>query len=153
MAFTENNSDKIKDDGDATFLIINIVSLLFILIIGVVTITLLIKRKEEPALKRRSPKLLIISTVGNFSFCVLLLLQQIIYQSCLLNNHNSYCFKGFTKEFDCFVGLLLITVCEPLSMIPYVLRSIRLYVIFKAQEYYFAYKKKPANWLKWIKEK
>ena len=31
-------------------------------------------------------------------------------------------------------------------------RSVRLYVIFKAQDFYFKNKKKPANWFKMIKE-
>ena len=38
-------------------------------------------------------------------------------------------------------------------MIPYWLRTIRIYVIFKAQEHYFRYKQKPdSTWFKSIKE-
>lgn len=39
-----------------------------------------------------------------------------------------------------------------MSLIPYYLRSLRLYVIFKAQEFYFREKRKPHRWFKYIKE-
>ena len=32
------------------------------------------------------------------------------------------------------------------------LRTIRIYVIFKAQEYYFVNKRKPESWFKYVKE-
>ena len=56
-------------------------------------------------------------------------------------------------DVNCLIGLTLLTICEPLSMLPYYLRSIRLYVIFRAQDYYFKNKKKPINWFKYIKER
>lgn len=54
---------------------------------------------------------------------------------------------------SCLLGILAIMVFEPMSVIPYWMRTIRIYVIFKAQEHYFRYKQKPdSTWFKSIKE-
>ena len=45
-------------------------------------------------------------------------------------------------------------VFEPMAIIPYWARTIRIYKIFKAQQYYFEQKKKPSedSSFRWIKE-
>ena len=48
---------------------------------------------------------------------------------------------------------MLLSVCEPLCVIPYYLRTIRLYVIYKAQDFLFKKQKKPVGWFKYIKER
>jgi hypothetical protein len=80
-----------------------------------------------------------------------------LYYACILYEKESdtlgIC-KNKTVSFtNCFIGLTVLTICEPLSVIPYYLRSLRLYVIFRAQDYYFKNLKKPNNWFKYIKER
>jgi hypothetical protein len=54
----------------------------------------------------------------------------------------------------CFLGILALFVFEPMALLPYWCRTIRIYTIFKAQEYYFQNKKKPntGSWFRWIRE-
>ena len=53
---------------------------------------------------------------------------------------------------NCMLGFLSISVFEPMAIIPYFARTVRIYTIFKAQEFYFRYKRKPESWFKWIME-
>jgi hypothetical protein len=53
---------------------------------------------------------------------------------------------------NCFFGFFAVTVCEPMAILPYFARTIRIYTIFRAQQYYFENKRKPDGWFKWIKE-
>ena len=51
------------------------------------------------------------------------------------------------------LGIVAITVFEPMAVLPYWCRTIRIYTIFKAPEYFFRHNKKPdIKWFKWIKE-
>lgn len=43
-------------------------------------------------------------------------------------------------------------VFEPMAVVPYFARTIRIYTIFKAQDFYFREKRKPDTWFRWIKE-
>lgn len=53
----------------------------------------------------------------------------------------------------CFLGIASLLVFEPMVLIPYWLRTVRIYVIFKAQEFYFKNKRKPEkSWFTWIRE-
>lgn len=59
--------------------------------------------------------------------------------------------EAFAKA-NCLLGILAIVVFEPLAIIPYWCRTVRIYTIFKAQEWYFREGRKPdtASWFKWI---
>jgi hypothetical protein len=46
---------------------------------------------------------------------------------------------------SCIFGFLSFIVFEPMAVIPYWARTLRLYKIFKAQQYYFEKKKKPSE--------
>ena len=68
-----------------------------------------------------------------------MMIQSISFYACISNVkdtetqwYDQYCNKVGVTYMNCFIGLSLLTICEPLSILPYVLRSIRLYVIFKA---------------------
>ncbi|CDW78152.1 protein kinase domain containing protein [Stylonychia lemnae] len=87
-----------------------------------------------------------------------MLLQQILYFTCIVSKTDQeykdvICNNQAISHVNCFIGLTLLTVCEPLSVIPYYLRSLRLYVIFRAQDYYFKNQKKPKAWFNYIKER
>ncbi len=67
------------------------------------------------------------------------------------------CSTGFCSNITmarvyCFIGFIAVTVCEPMAILPYFARTIRIYTIFRAQQYYFENKRKPDRWFKWIKE-
>jgi hypothetical protein len=55
---------------------------------------------------------------------------------------------------SCVFGFISFTVFEPMSVLPYWARTLRLYKIFKAQQYYFEKKTKPSEdpQFRWIKE-
>jgi hypothetical protein len=55
---------------------------------------------------------------------------------------------------NCLLGVLAIMVFEPMSVLPYFCRTIRIYTIFKAQNFYHREKKKPDtdSWFRWVKE-
>jgi hypothetical protein len=65
---------------------------------------------------------------------------------------SGFCSSEVVSKLNCLLGLLALAVFEPMAVIPYWCRTIRIYTIFKAQEFYFRYKKKPEAWFKWIKE-
>jgi len=57
------------------------------------------------------------------------------------------------SDICCFLGIASLLVFEPMALIPYWLRTARIYVIFKAQEFYFKNKRKPEkSWFTWIRE-
>lgn len=122
----------------------------------IIILIILWKKQHTYPLKKRSPKLLMLSTLGNFLFCVLIMVVEISTSSCELpqpnENMNDLCHSKTFAKFICLTGFLLLTICEPLALLPYMLRSIRIYVIFRAQNYYFLKKRKPIKWFKWIKE-
>ena len=55
---------------------------------------------------------------------------------------------------SCILGYLSFVVFEPMAIIPYWARTLRIYKIFKAQQYYFEKKEKPSEdaSFRWIKE-
>ena len=55
---------------------------------------------------------------------------------------------------SCALGFMAIFVFEPMAIIPYFARTLRIYKIFKAQQYYFEKKQKPSedSSFRWIKE-
>ena len=135
-----------------TFLILNSVLLGVVLIIMILIMVLLVLRQHYQPLKKRSPKLIMLSCVGNFLFCLCLLLEEIQFNDCRINSDSEVCNSPAFAGINCFLGFILLSFCEPMAVIPYILRSIRLYVIFKAQEYYFRERRKPTEWFNWIKE-
>ncbi len=152
--FTVNDdtTSQSEESNPLPFLVVNSVLLGLIVLVMFILLTLLIMRRKYQPLKKKSPNLIILSCLGNFAFCLCLLVLETTYQSCQIDTTSSVCLsKGFT-QFNCLLGFALLSMCEPLSIMPYVLRSIRLYVIFRAQEYYFQNKKKPQKWFTWIKE-
>jgi len=142
-----------QHDEHVDLLIVNSVLLGVISIVFLVLLVLLCKRKNNQPLKKKSPNLIIISTLGNMLFCVVMLLQQILFYGCLVRSDLPACQNSTISNVNCLLGLSLLSVCEPLCVVPYYLRSTRLYWIFKAQEYYFQRKKKPVQWFKIIKER
>ena len=43
---------------------------------------MLYKKRSQQPLKKKSPNLILISTLGNFLFCFIMLLQQILFYGC-----------------------------------------------------------------------
>ena len=89
---------------------------------------------------------MIISTLGNLFLCVFLLSQNLLYTGCNLTascSSSSFCNSPLLTRFACILGFLSFVLFEPMSVIPYWARTIRIYKIFKAQQYYFETKKKP----------
>ena len=134
-------------------LIVSSVLLGVLTLVFLALLTLLWKRRNSQPLKKKSPNLIIISTAGNMLFCLVMLLQQVLFYGCLVRSDLPACQDATVSNLNCLLGLSLLSVCEPLCIVPYYLRSTRLYWIFKAQEYYFRKKKKPLHWLKNIKER
>eukprot|EP00347_Sterkiella_histriomuscorum_P021165 403335002 len=79
--------------------------------------------------------------------------QQIAYNGCLLNPLTPPCQSKFFSQLSCFSGFTMLLVCEPLAILPYIMRSIRLRTIMKAQQYFVLHQEKPKKSIKWISEK
>ena len=128
-------SNSTNDDdivSPRNFLITLFSIFMFVLITFITILTLLVKRKNLQPLKKKSPKLIILSTIGNMLFCIFLLMTMMFYYGCIIDSSMPICANKLFARFNCLAGFLLLTVCEPLSILPYILRTIRLFVIFKA---------------------
>ena len=84
-------------------------------------------------------------------------MQEITFEACRHDEETNFMEEATCRNksfigFNCFLGFFLLFICEPLILLPYLLRSIRLYWIFKAQDYYFKNKHKPTKWFKLIRE-
>ena len=105
-----------------------------------------------------------LSVSGNFLFALSMLFQGLFFSGCYMegievdNETNvicpqNFCQSKFLSNTCCLLGILAILVFEPMALLPYWCRTIRIYTIFKAQEYYFMNKKKPEkSWFTWIRE-
>lgn len=66
---------------------------------------------------------------------------------------SELCQSQVVSKINCLLGILAIVVFEPMAVLPYFCRTIRIYTIFKAQDFYFKMKRKPdPAWFRWIKE-
>jgi cytochrome bd-type quinol oxidase subunit 2 len=118
-----------KNENDKIFLIINIALLVVALMTSVAIILMLLKRSTYQPLMKKCPKLMFLSVIGNMTFCIIIAYQGIAYSGCKLTYLEKACNNETFARFNCFMGLVLLIVCEPLAMYPYVLRAIRLHSI------------------------
>ncbi|CDW79629.1 protein kinase domain containing protein [Stylonychia lemnae] len=140
------------DDSAFTYLIINIILLCITVFIGGIIIILLVVYIDYQPLKKKCSRLILLSTIGNFMFCFIVLLQQITYNACLLDKLSTACMSESFSSFNCFMGFTLLIIWEPLAIIPYIMRAIRLKVIMKSQQHFIINGQKPKKWIKWISE-
>ena len=136
-SFQDPNGDDADKAKHLGFLIGSSIFLGVVVFAFILIMVFLCRRKNHQPLKKRSPNLIILSTIGSFSFCIIMLLQEILYYACILNDTMGtdglyICKSEPITYLNCFIGLTLLTICEPLTIIPYYLRSLRLYVIFRA---------------------
>ena len=85
----------------------------------------------------------------------MLLVANLLYSGCNLHAEcPDYCKTEWSTKLSCVLGFLCFVVFEPMAVFPYWARTIRIYKIFKAQQYYFEQKKKPSedSSFRWIKE-
>jgi hypothetical protein len=130
--------------------------LVFVLVIMLSQIYVMTRYKDMHPLRQHSPRLMIISSIGKLFLSVLLLLQTLIYSGCNLSIDHcpGYCGEKWVSKMCCIMGYVTLVVFEPMAVFPYFARTLRIYKIFKAQQYYFEQKRKPSEdpSFRWIKE-
>ena len=70
-------------------LITNSVLFGILALILILTMALLIARRHQQPLRKRSPRLIILSTAGNTLFCLLMMIQSISFYACLSNTKDT----------------------------------------------------------------
>jgi hypothetical protein len=111
--------------ASATFVVIG--TFITILVLGALSF-LVIKRKEMQPLKIRSPILLAIFLIGNIVTVVLLMIVMINVEVCYA---KGVCVEGLrTLAETC--GYLLVCFAEPLLLLSFLLRFVRIRKIFDA---------------------
>ena len=123
----------------ASATLITIATVLSLLILGGITF-LVFKRKEMQPLKIKSPQLLAIFLVGNMVTVLLLFIVSINVEVCYADG----CRDGL-KTLAETCGYLLVCFSEPLLLMSFLLRFVRIRKIFDAQQIYFEHGVRPSE--------
>ena len=88
----------IHDRAKTTF-ILGIIFLVVVLAVFITVIVMVMKRSHLQSLRQRSPKLMLLSTWGNFLFAICLLIQGIFFSGCLMESDvESGCIEGICNN-------------------------------------------------------
>lgn len=122
-------------------------------IIAVITVALLVIQRNQYPIRQKSPILLTLSVVGNFA-CIILGFLCVIYfkffveiQDVCIKNEDlappKDCIYSLIKEYETFrcitdaAGTLFSLFAQYYAAIPYLLRALRIKIMFEAREEYW----------------
>lgn len=126
--------------------------LLGLLLVGYsATIFMLLIRKHHQPLKNKGANLIIISAIGNFLFCIILMVNKMIANAFKVGSF----FEAPTDdgdllptpnqaavEFSCALSHIQYGIFMPVFFFPYYMRAYRLFVVYKSHLEHFEMKKK-----------
>ena len=112
----ETTSNGVENDN--TFLIIYVIVMSLQVASSTTLITLLVLRKDMQPLKKKCSRLILLSVIGNTLFGIIANYQQIIYNVCSSDVEKPICNHNFFNKFNCLIGFMLLSICEPLAVVP-----------------------------------
>jgi hypothetical protein len=115
-------------------------TLVGLIALGALT-TLVVKRKEIQPLKIKSPLLLAIFLVANMITIVLIMFVMINVEVCYA---KASCNSGLRSLAET-CGYLLVCFSEPLLLLSFMFRFVRIRKIFDAQQIYFEHGVRPSE--------
>lgn len=104
--------------NDGTFLVVYSIMIILQLVSSTTLIVLLLIRKDYQPLKKKCSRLILLSVIGNSLFGIIANYQQIIFNGCLLYANKDICENEFFNKFNCLIGFMLLSILEPLAVIP-----------------------------------
>lgn len=125
--------------SSAGLVLITIGTIIGLSILGALTF-LVIKRKEMQPLKIKSPQLLSIFLIGNIVTIIFLFFVSVNVEVCYIKSCNN----GL-KRISETCGYLLVCLSEPLLLLSFLLRFVRIRKIFDAQQIYFEHGVRPSE--------
>jgi hypothetical protein len=136
-----SQNDIIKDRSKKVFAM-GLVGLGASIVVAFTLLALLFYKRRVQAVRQRSPSLMALSVTGNFLFSLAMLFQGLFFSGCMMDGidtdqgvlvcHDSICNSEAISTTCCLLGIVALLVFEPMSLIPYWCRSLRIYVIYKA---------------------
>ena len=130
----------------ATFVLLS--TLVTLIALGALT-ALVVKRKEIQPLKIKSPLLLAIFLVGNMVTVLLIMFVMINVEVCY---SQGSCNSGLRSLAET-CGYLLVCFAEPLLLLSFMFRFVRIRKIFDAQQIYFEHGVRPSEMIQRYSEK
>jgi hypothetical protein len=140
---SQNYIIKIIKDRSKTVFALGLVGLGASVVVAITLLALLFYKRRVQAVRQRSPSLMALSVTGNFLFTLAMLFQGLFFSGCMMDGfdtdqqgvlvcHDSICNSEAISSICCLLGIVALLVFEPMSLIPYWCRSLRIYVIYKA---------------------
>jgi len=130
--------------SSAGLVLITIGTIIGLSILGALTF-LVIKRKEMQPLKIKSPQLLSIFLIGNIVTIIFLFFVSVNVEVYYMNGSDASNSNNGLKKLSETCGYLLVCLSEPLLLLSFLLRFVRIRKIFDAQQIYFEHGVRPSE--------